>query len=127
LAAVQQSLPGLGEPIPVRVPPKSDAIGKTLAELNLRGLTGATVLAINRATGSVTIPSATETIQTDDILALAGTKTAVETAAKLLIQGPRSLVPEPPRDLDSRRERAASPSDPDSTRERAASPSDPDV
>src|SRR4029078_12795483 len=47
-------LGGLGEPIAVAIGPGAPAAGKTLAELNLRGLTGATVLAVRRGEGGGT-------------------------------------------------------------------------
>ena len=45
---VRAALPGLGDPVSLRVPETSPAANRTLAELNLRGHTGATVLAILR-------------------------------------------------------------------------------
>lgn len=77
-------LPGLGDPVPVRLNPGSAAVGKTLAQLNLRGLTGATVLAISRAGHGIIAPTARESLQDGDILALAGTHEAVEDAKSLL-------------------------------------------
>jgi CPA2 family monovalent cation:H+ antiporter-2 len=63
-------------------------VGKTLAQLNLRGLTGATVLAIHRGGGDVSVPTAGEVLRAGDVLALAGTHAAVEAAKGLL-----TLVP----------------------------------
>jgi K+:H+ antiporter len=88
LEGVHQLLPGLGRLAAVRLGPTSPAAGRTLAELNLRGLTGATVLAITRRDGGVIVPSATERIGAGDLLALAGTHEAVE-AARRLLQGTR--------------------------------------
>jgi CPA2 family monovalent cation:H+ antiporter-2 len=62
----------------------SPAVGKTLAELNLRGLTGATVLAIHRGEENVSVPTAWEVLRAGDVLALAGTHAAVEAAKGLL-------------------------------------------
>ncbi len=90
LDQVRCLLPGLGEPIPVEVLPLSMAVGKSLAQLNIRGLTGATILAINRKEGSVALPSAKEIIQDGDILALAGTQEAIESAKLLLTQTTRT-------------------------------------
>jgi CPA2 family monovalent cation:H+ antiporter-2 len=84
LLEVQKLLPGLGAPTPLRLDVASAAVGKTLAELNLRGLTGATVLAITRETQGVIIPSATERLRAGDVLALAGTHDAVSAATSLL-------------------------------------------
>lgn len=94
LEPVQKLLPGLGEPSPVRLEESSPAIGKTLAELNLRGLTGATVLAIHRGGEDVSIPTAREVLRPGDVLALAGTHEAVEAARGLLVlQGSSHSAP----------------------------------
>ncbi|HKP60560.1 MAG TPA: cation:proton antiporter [Polyangiales bacterium] len=81
---LQRLLHGLGEPVALRLPPSSAAIGRTLSELNLRGLTGATVLAITRDDGGVIIPTAQESLHAGDVLALAGTYDALEQASRLL-------------------------------------------
>ncbi|MCK6573374.1 cation:proton antiporter [Myxococcota bacterium] len=77
-------LPGLGEPTPFVVDAGSPAEGHSLAALNLRGQTGATVLAIVRGEHGVLVPSAGEVLQRGDILALAGTAEAVRAARALL-------------------------------------------
>jgi CPA2 family monovalent cation:H+ antiporter-2 len=82
--AASQILAGLGSPVPVEVQPGTVAEGKTLAEIELRGLTGATVLAIRRGDKSVLVPSGHERLQAGDILAVAGTHEAVESAKELL-------------------------------------------
>lgn len=84
LQQVEVLLPGLGAPTPLQIEPGSAAVGKSLAALNLRGLTGATVLAISRREGSVLVPTAQEVLQADDVLAVAGTHEAVEAARELL-------------------------------------------
>ncbi len=81
-------LPGLGEPVVVRLEPGSAAVGRTLAQLDLRGVTGATVLAIARADGRVVAPGAGEVLRAGDILALAGSHEAVAEARRLLSSGP---------------------------------------
>jgi CPA2 family monovalent cation:H+ antiporter-2 len=81
---VHQMLPGLGEPVLVRIEPGSPAAGRTLAELDLRGRSGATVLAITHPDGRAVVPNAKEVLQDGDVLALAGTHEAVEAAAKLI-------------------------------------------
>ena len=85
LAQVHELLPGLGEPVAGatrrRAAPRS---GRTLAELNLRGLTGATVLAITRGAGGVVVPAADEVLRAGDVLALAGTHEAIAAAGELL-------------------------------------------
>jgi CPA2 family monovalent cation:H+ antiporter-2 len=84
LAELRSLLPGIGEPVAVRVPEGSPAVGRTLAALNLRGVTGATVLAISRPGGGVMVPTADETLRAGDVLALAGTREAVDAARALL-------------------------------------------
>ncbi len=85
LASVQQMLPGLGALAAVQLDSASRATGRSLAELHLRGLTGATVLAITRDEGGVIIPTAEERLRDGDVLALAGSHEAIEAATLLLI------------------------------------------
>ena len=80
LEHIHQLLPGLGALAAVRLDPGSAAIGRTLAQLNLRGRTGATVLAVTRSEGGVLVPTATELLRAGDVLALAGTRDAIEAA-----------------------------------------------
>jgi CPA2 family monovalent cation:H+ antiporter-2 len=84
LAQVKQLLPGLGEPVPVQLDAASAAVGRTLAQLDLRGLTGATVLAISRGDAGVIVPTAAEALAVGDVLALAGTQEAVAAAREIL-------------------------------------------
>jgi CPA2 family monovalent cation:H+ antiporter-2 len=84
LADANQVLAGMGSPVPVEVQTGTAAVGKTLAELRLRGLTGATVLAIRRNDESVLVPSGHDRLQAGDVLALAGTEDAVTAAKELL-------------------------------------------
>lgn len=84
LSQFRAMFPGMGEPVLVRMPASSPCIGKTISELGIRGTTGATVLVISRDQGSVTLPTASERLLRDDVLALAGTHQAVEAARELL-------------------------------------------
>lgn len=84
LSQVRKMFPGLGEPVPVRLSPTSPVVGKTLAELNLRGQTGATVLAIVRGEEGILIPTAREALKAGDVLALAGAHECIEAARELL-------------------------------------------
>ncbi len=84
LEQLNRLLPGLGPLVSIRLTADSPAVGRTLAEVNLRGLTGATVLAIVRAGSSVLVPTGGEVLQTDDVLAIAGTAAAIEAARQLL-------------------------------------------
>jgi len=83
-ADVHQLLPGLGALAAVPLEPESASVGKTLAQLKLRGRTGATVLALTRAGGGVIVPTAKERLQAGDVLALAGTHEAIAAATALL-------------------------------------------
>ncbi len=85
LTAVQELLPGLGTPTPVTLPVDANAVGRSLAELNVRGLTGATVLAIGRGNSGLQIPSAKEVLEAGDVLALAGSDEAIAAARELLM------------------------------------------
>lgn len=85
LRQVSELLPGLGAPTAVHLDDASPAVGKTLAELNLRGVTGATVLAITRGEYGLLVPSAKEMLQAGDTLALAGTSEAIGAARALLL------------------------------------------
>ena len=76
---------GLGEPIAIQLEATSPGVGKSLADLNLRGRTGATVLAIIRA-GKPVVPTAGEQLDTGDVLAVAGTREAID-AATLMLRG----------------------------------------
>lgn len=86
LREVEQMLPGLGDLVAVPLAERSPAVGKTLAQLNLRGRTGATVLAITRPEGAVLAPGAQERLRAGDVLALAGSGDAIA-AAKARLTG----------------------------------------
>jgi CPA2 family monovalent cation:H+ antiporter-2 len=76
-------LPGLGAPLPVRLDQGSPAVGRTLTQLNLRAITGATVLAIVRQ-GHGLVPTADDALEVGDVLALAGTHEALDSARQIL-------------------------------------------
>ena len=86
LEHVQQLLPGLGTLVPVRVVAGSAAAGLTLAELNLRGRTGATAVALARGGGDepMVFPTAKTLLREGDLLALSGSHDAIEEATRLL-------------------------------------------
>lgn len=92
-------LPGLGEPVPVKITASSPGVDRSLAELNIRGKTGATILAITRRgeTGAkIVVPSGKEVLRDGDILALAGTQEAVDQAAEILTVSRRKPGSAPP-------------------------------
>lgn len=76
-------LPGFGPLTPVRLEPGSVAIGKTLAEINLRALSGASVVTILRGNQGLK-PTGREQLAEDDVLALAGTHEAIRAATDML-------------------------------------------
>lgn len=80
-------LPGLGEPFPVRIESSSPVVGRRLAELGLRGRTGATIIAISRGQDVVLVPDGHEVLRSGDVVALAGTRAAIDDAARLLVEG----------------------------------------
>lgn len=81
---IERALPGLGDITSVALDADAPACGRTLAELDLRGRTGATVLAIDREGGSRAVPSGTEPLRPGDVLALVGTTAAIAEARALL-------------------------------------------
>lgn len=94
LEQVEQLLPGLGILTAVRLKSGSPAVGRSLAELNLRALSGASVLGITRPSGAIIAPTASEVLNAGDVLALTGTSDAVALARTLLEES--SVAPEPP-------------------------------
>ncbi|HTC23415.1 MAG TPA: cation:proton antiporter [Gemmatimonadales bacterium] len=88
LLHVQHLLPGLGTLVPVRVAAGSAAAGVTLADLNLRGRTGATAVALSRGgEDTMVFPTAKTQLRAGDMLALSGSHDAIEEAVRLLVGG----------------------------------------
>ncbi len=83
--AAKQLVPGLGEASTVHLVPGAVAVGRSLKQLNLRGLTGATVIAIDRENSDVIYPTADEVLQEGDTLVLTGTREAVRSATDVLL------------------------------------------
>jgi CPA2 family monovalent cation:H+ antiporter-2 len=81
---MRSMLPGLGEPVAMQVEEGSRAQDRTLAELDLRGLTGATVLAVLRGDEKLVSPRGDTTLQAGDIIAVAGTHGAVDSARDVM-------------------------------------------
>jgi CPA2 family monovalent cation:H+ antiporter-2 len=86
-------LPGLGDPEVVRIAVNSPAVNKSLSELNIRGLTGATVLCITRSEATaavedalqVGVPSGRQRLYVGDVIALAGSHESISAARALLV------------------------------------------
>jgi len=90
LLKIQRLLPGLGHMVPLRLGPDSFSVGRTLADLNVGSLSGATILVVMRGEGKAVIPSGKDILQTGDVLALAGTPDAVAKARRILTLGPEN-------------------------------------
>lgn len=93
LQRAYRMLPGLGEPVPVRLDAAAPAVGQRLSQIGLRGQTGATVIAISRGDDVVLVPDGHEELQAGDVLALAGTTSAIASARHILLG---RNEPEPP-------------------------------
>ena len=76
-------VPGLSSWQRVVVPSGGRAVGRSLADLAVRGSTGATVLAILHD-GVGTIPDAHTPLQAGDVLAISGSEEAIAAAAQLI-------------------------------------------
>jgi len=81
---VRGMLPGLGTIVPLQVEAGSEAAGKTLGDLNLRGRTGANVVAISRGEQRDPAPTSETRIEAGDLVALTGSEQAIGLAAALL-------------------------------------------
>lgn len=86
--AVHDAMPWFGSLQSLTIPAGSAAVGRTLAEINLRGRTGANVVAIHRAKETL-IPSPDDALQAGDILAVTGSPKAIA-AAVLVVSPPGS-------------------------------------
>ena len=84
LALARDALDGLGTPTPLPIRAGSPAIGRSLRQLNLRGVTGATVLAIRRRQGELVLPGPDDVLAEGDVLALSGSLDALAAAGELL-------------------------------------------
>jgi CPA2 family monovalent cation:H+ antiporter-2 len=88
LRRVRKLFPGMGHIAPFRLEPGSYGVGKTVRELNLGSLTGATILVVLRGEGNSLLPTGKDILQAGDVLTLAGTPEAVEAAKEILLKGP---------------------------------------
>jgi CPA2 family monovalent cation:H+ antiporter-2 len=90
---MRSMLPGLGEPVAMRVEEGCAAANHTLAELDLRGLTGATILAVMRGDEKTVSPRGDTALEAGDIIAVAGTHAAVEAVRDVMRAGTGDPVP----------------------------------
>jgi CPA2 family monovalent cation:H+ antiporter-2 len=84
LEEISTMAPGIGAPTTFKVEAGCPSIGRKLSELNLRLLTGASIIAVNRGEERILMPSGKETIQLGDNLVLVGSQEAVFLAKGLL-------------------------------------------
>ncbi len=84
LEQINAVVPGIGAPSSIAIDPASTAVGKTLAELNLRSKTGCSVIAITRDGERLLMPAGRQMVQAKDVLVLVGTQDAVSQAKELL-------------------------------------------
>jgi monovalent cation:H+ antiporter-2, CPA2 family len=93
---VRRLVPGLGDTATVRLESTDPVVGRTLKDVNLRALTGATVIAIEREHQSAIIyPSADEVLRPGDLVVMTGTQEAVNMATELLHAAQPSRSPSP--------------------------------
>ncbi len=81
-------LPGLDAVHGVALTDESYAVNKTLADVNLRCRTGATVVAIHRGGSEVLLPTGHEKLLAGDVLAVTGTQAALDKARSAILRGP---------------------------------------
>jgi CPA2 family monovalent cation:H+ antiporter-2 len=81
---VRQRLPGLGDFAPLRVRAGAEGDGRSLGELNLRGRTGATIVALLRGEERIAFPEVGERLAAGDLVALTGSHDAIASAAVIL-------------------------------------------
>jgi CPA2 family monovalent cation:H+ antiporter-2 len=83
---VHRLVPGLGDMATVRIDASHPLVGRTLKDVNLRALTGATVIAIERGQQpAIVYPNADEALRAGDLLVLTGTTEAVKSASELVV------------------------------------------
>jgi CPA2 family monovalent cation:H+ antiporter-2 len=83
---VKRLMPGLGEAATISLPADAPSVGQTLKALDLRGLTGATVIAIDRGPEDIVYPTADEVLRPGDLLVLTGSQESVNNARDLLLR-----------------------------------------
>jgi CPA2 family monovalent cation:H+ antiporter-2 len=89
LTLVVPFLPGLGPLTAIPLEAGSPAIGATLPSLDLHSRSGVSVIALARPSDEgVTVPSAGEPLAAGDIIAIAGSQTAIRRARELLGPSP---------------------------------------
>jgi monovalent cation:H+ antiporter-2, CPA2 family len=80
---MEQILPGLGDIASLTVAESSPVVGKTLADLDIHGQTGALVVAIRRNSNEVVVPGGKEQLRSGDVVALVGTEESIESVKRI--------------------------------------------
>lgn len=75
----------------ITLPPTSWMVGRTIADSNIRSITGATVVAINRQGQELFSPPADFQLEGDDTLIIVGTTAAKERVKELAAVKPESI------------------------------------
>jgi CPA2 family monovalent cation:H+ antiporter-2 len=83
-ADVARLVPGLGNATAIRLEAGSACAGRSLKDINLRGKTGATVIAIERHIIGTIYPTGDEPLAENDIVVLTGSTDAVAAARTML-------------------------------------------
>lgn len=83
-ASPRHTLPELGATERITISADSPGRGKTLAQIDLRARTGATVIAIQRQGKSTALPNGKDLLEEGDVLLVAGTHESVEEARAAL-------------------------------------------
>jgi CPA2 family monovalent cation:H+ antiporter-2 len=92
IVGVGDLMPGMSDVAAVTLPENSAAVGRSLADLDLRARTGATVLAIRRGEVGLPAPSPKEPLRSGDVLALAGSDAELAAAREVLLAVPAPTV-----------------------------------
>jgi CPA2 family monovalent cation:H+ antiporter-2 len=94
LEDVQELLPGLGDITMLGLGDGDPGVGRTLAELQIRSLTGANVIVVQRGTRRITMPTGDERLLAGDVIALTGSHDAITGAVTRLTRPAPAAVAE---------------------------------
>ena len=81
---IARLVPGMGNADAITLEPGSPCAGRTLREIDLRGRTGATVIAIERQTVGTIYPTGNEALAESDVVVVTGSKASVAAARSML-------------------------------------------
>jgi CPA2 family monovalent cation:H+ antiporter-2 len=88
MTSLEATLPSLGTVERIPLNEASAAVGRTIAQVDLRALTGATILAVLRDDERILGPHGSEVLRVGDVLAVTGSREARHLAEELLLDGP---------------------------------------